>query len=197
MVFLRHFIAALLISLLFIYPADAKHHANEYYRNFWNPMYHAERLNYCSLNGKACGLRLANAYCQTMGYEKADKAIIDYNVGLTHYFLSSAQCKGWRCHGFTLITCVGTFKSHRDDPEYYRSQRFVFPRFDQYRVDWCYKNGQDCGQRPAFSFCRRLGYMNAQYYKKQDHVAVTKALGNHKLCLGDSCSGFSSITCYR
>ena len=156
-----------------------------------------QRLNYCSLDGKECGLAIANKYCQTLGYEKADEAIIDYNVGLTHYFMSSAKCKGWGCNGFTLITCVGKFSDHLAKNYYYRSQRFVFPRFDHYRIDWCYKNGEECGQRAAYSFCRRMGYMNAQYYKKQEHVAATKALGNKKLCFGENCSGFSSITCYR
>lgn len=197
MTFTRHFLAIVLMAISLIGQANVKHLEHKFYRNFWSPTYHIQRLNYCSLDGKECGLAIANKYCQTLGYEKADEAIIDYNVGLTHYFMSSAKCKGWGCNGFTLITCVGKFSDHLAKNYYYRAQRFVFPRFDHYRIDWCYKNGQGCGQRAAYSFCRRMGYMNAQYYKKQEHVAATKALGNKKLCFGENCSGFSSITCYR
>ncbi len=39
--------------------------------------------------------------------------------------------------------------------------------------------------------------MNAELYKKQENVQATKAIGNQKLCFGDQCRGFSSITCYR
>lgn len=176
--------------------ANAEHHQQLFSRNFWSPTFHTQRLNYCTLDGK-CGLAVANMYCRMMGYEQADEAIIEYNVGLTNYLLSSAQCKGWRCNGFMLITCVGNFSHKPEKNYYYRSQRFVFPQFDNYRVDWCYQNGHGCGKRAAYSFCRRMGYMNAQYYKKQEDVSATKALGNKKLCFGEGCDGFSSITCYR
>ena len=168
-----------------------------FYRNFWNPTYHIQRLNFCTVDGKECGLAVANKYCKMMGYERAKESLIDYNVGLTNYLLSSAQCRGWGCNGFTLITCIGNFSNKPTPNYYYRSQRFVFPRFNQYRVDWCYENGRGCGQRAAYSFCRRMGYMHAQGYKKQDHVPATKAIGNQKLCFGEGCHGFYSITCFR
>ena len=132
-----------------------------------------------------------------MGYEKSDKAIIDYNVGLTHFIFTQARCTGWTCNGFMLITCVGNFSHKPAENYYYRLQRFAFPQMDNYRVDWCNKHRQGCGRRAAYSFCRRMGYMSVKSYKKQAHIASSKALGNGKLCFGKDCNGFSQITCYR
>ena len=196
MVFLR----ALFISLMFIMalnPAQADNDKQHFYRNFWNPTFNIQRLNYCSLDGRACGLTLAHRYCNIMGYQEASDAIIDYNVGVTHYLLTHARCTGWQCNGFMLITCKNKFH-HQPAKDYaYREQRFMFPRFSHYRIDWCYDNGKGCGQRVAYSFCRRMGYRHAKHYKKEMHVAATKALGNQRLCFGQACNGFIEITCYR
>lgn len=167
------------------------------YRNFWNPTYHGQRLNYCSHTSNKCGLKIANCYCRMMGYKNADKQIIDHNIGITNDLLSRAQCRGWRCNGFMLIRCVGKIEHKPARSFYYRSRQFVFPRFDHYRVDWCYEDGRGCGQRAASSFCRRMGYQHAQSFKKQEHVPATKALGNQRLCFGPECNAFSHISCYR
>ena len=45
-----------------------------YHRNFWQPFYHGERLNYCMLGGKDCGYPVATRYCRIMGYARADFA---------------------------------------------------------------------------------------------------------------------------
>lgn len=177
--------------------ADPLHHNENFYRNFWNPIFNIQRLSYCSLDGKECGQAIAHRYCNIMGYEKASEAIIDYNLGVTHYLSTHARCKGWRCNGFMLITCKNKFYQHPIKDYYYREQRFVLPRFGHYRVDWCYENGAHCGQRPAYSFCRRMGYLHVKQYKKEEHVVATKALGNQRLCFGEACQGFSDITCYR
>lgn len=197
MALFRHLTIVLLFATSMLGQAKTDNHQQNFYRNFWSPTYHIQRLNYCTLDGKQCGLAVASQYCKMLGYEKASEEIIDYNVGLTNYFLIRAQCKGWNCNGFTLITCVGNFPHKPAKDYYYRLKRFVFPRFGHYRVDWCYENGQGCGQHAAHSFCRRMGFMNAHEYKKQEHVSATKAIGNHKLCFGKTCDGFSSITCYR
>ncbi len=192
----RHLIIVF-VSCLLINKAGAGNSEQNFYRNFWNPTYHIQRLNYCTVDGKICGLGVATRYCQMMGYNKADQQIIDYNVGLTNYLLSRVMCKGWECNGFMLIRCVDKMSHTPPKNYYYRSAKFVFPRFGNYRVDWCYKEGHGCGQKVAYSFCRRMGYMKAQHYKKEPHVSATKALGNQKLCFGNECSGFSSISCYR
>ena len=187
----------LMVFFLYFQPLHAMNNQQNYFKNFWYPTYHTQRLNYCSLDGKTCGLSLANDYCKLIGYSRADKEIIDYNVGLTHFLSVKAQCKGWQCNGFMLIRCVGKF-SPKNQPNYsYRLNHFAYPRFNNYRVDWCYENAQGCGQRAAYSFCRRMGYSRVNHYTKELSVPATKALGNQRLCFGKACSGFSSITCYR
>lgn len=190
------FTLGLFVFLLVMPWAQAKDNRH-FYRNFWNPTYHIQRLNFCTLDGKSCGLAVADCYCKMMGYEKADKALIDYNVGFTHYLSSAAKCKGWNCNGFSLITCVGHFSHHPPHHYYYREERFVFPRLDHYRIDFCYKKDRGCGQRAAYSYCRRMGYLHVKGYKKETNVAATKALGSHQLCFGHPCNGFSEISCYR
>ena len=197
MALFRCIIMTLFISIILIGQATAGNHEQYFFRNFWYPTYAMQRLNYCTLDGKECGKSVATLYCKMLGYERSGEEIIDYNVGLTNFLSTRAQCKGWRCNGFKLITCVGAFSHKPARDYYYRSKRFVFPRFNHYRVDWCYENEQGCGKRAAYSYCRRMGYMHAQGYKKQSNVPATKALGNQKLCFGKTCNGFSDITCYR
>lgn len=191
-------IVVCLFSFLMVSIAYASN-ADKYSRTFWNPIFQGQRLNYCALLDKDCGLPVANQYCNMMGYKHADKEVIDHNVGLTKYLLApkSKPCKGFGCNGFMLIRCVGEYSRKPVSPIYYRSQAFVFPRFNHSRVDWCYKDGKGCGKRAAYSFCRRMGYAHVKDYKMQTHVSETRALGNHQLCLGVTCKGFSRITCNR
>lgn len=167
------------------------------YRSFFSPTYHGERLNYCSLDGKACGLQLASQYCRMLGYAYANHSLIDYNVGLTNYLSERARCKGWCCHGFKTITCVEKIRHHPAKWTYYRFRRFVYPRYAHFRVDWCYDGQQGCGRRAAYSFCRRLGYLSVHHYAVEKQIAATKAIGNQKLCFGKRCQGFREIVCFR
>lgn len=168
-----------------------------YHRNFWQPFYHGERLNYCMLGGKDCGYTVATRYCRIMGYERADQQIIANNVGLTSYLGTRLKCKGWRCNGFKTIRCLGQIKHQPAKAYYYRYQRYVYPRFNNYRVDWCYDGVKGCGYRAALSFCKRMGYLEARGYKPQPCISATKAIGNQKLCFGPKCKAFSQISCYR
>jgi hypothetical protein len=182
MIIFRRFILMVLLLALFG-PVNAADPEN-YYRNFWNPTFHGQRLNYCNFKGQ-CGLPVACQYCKMMGYKEANKQIIANNVGLTNFILSKGQCKGWQCNGFKLIRCVGKINHKPPQQYYYTSRRFVFPRFENYRIDWCYVNGKGCGQRAAYSFCRRMGYAAAEKFKMEECVPATKALGNQRLCFGD------------
>ena len=196
MIIFRYFFIVLFMSSLFS-NVNAGNRENEYYRSFWSPTYLGQRLDYCTDDQKECGLPLATRYCQMMGYKRADYQVVDLNIGLTHYLLSYKSCKGWHCNGFMMIRCMSEM-THELEPSYsYRAKEFVFPRFNQHRVAWCYDDGKGCGKRAASSFCRRMGYMRAQHYKIDHHVSQTRALGNHRLCLGRDCDAFSSITCYR
>lgn len=168
-----------------------------FHRSFWQPYYHGQRLAYCSLDEKECGLAVANHYCQIMGYTRADKQIIANNIGLANYISSTARCTGWRCNGFKTIRCRSKISQKPPKAYHYRLIRFVFPRFNNYRVDWCYDGKSGCGKQAAYSFCRRMGYNNTRHYSIQNHISATQAIGNQKLCFGDACRAFSEIDCFR
>jgi hypothetical protein len=172
-----------------------------YYNDFWNPQYHNKSLNYCMLYSKECGGAVADKFCKVMGYENSSKSIIAHNVGLANYLDAckkcSTHCKGWNCNGFKLIRCAGKLSHTPAQSYYFRSKTFVLPRFNKYRVAWCYADGNDCGKKVAFSFCRRMGYQKEIGYKKDPLIKATKDIGNQQLCFGDKCDAFSYITCYR
>lgn len=172
------------------------------YRNFWQPYYHGVRLNYCTLDG-VCGRKVANYYCQMMGYHHADHDIIANNVGLTRYLSAPgkcpvrATCKGWQCDGFKTIRCASKLQHRPPKYYHYSKRRFVFPRYNDYRVAYCYDGVSGCGRRAAYSFCRRLGYKQVVSFKMEKGIAATQAIGNQKLCFGPLCQAFSEIDCSR
>lgn len=168
-----------------------------YHRSFWQPQYHGQPLNYCTLKGSQCGMPVATQFCHMMGYERATQATIANNVGLTHFIDTSARCVGWQCNGFKTIECTSTISDNPPQAWHYRFKRFVYPGYNHYRVDWCYDGHKGCGQKAAFSFCRRMGYMGVKKYTVQKHIAATQAIGNQKLCFGTDCNAFAEINCYR
>ena len=186
----------LLTYLLFIGSAHAKE-SGHFTRNFWQPTYHGIRLNYCTFDGKSCGLDVATTYCKMMGYQRAMHHVIANNVGLTQYLYVPAKCVGWRCHGFKVIRCRGDIQHNPPQEYHYRLHRFSFPRYENYRVDWCYDGLHRCGRAAAYSFCRRMGYMDVRHFSSESQLPATKAIGNQTLCFGRLCRGFRQIDCYR
>lgn len=167
------------------------------YRDFFYPTYHGTRLSYCTADKSVCGMEVASKFCQIMGYEKATKVRVEHNVGLTRFPGSKLQCQGWKCDGFKWITCVEGLEKKPTPMSYYRLRDFESPRFENYRVAWCYKNNKGCGQRAATAFCRHLGYRRAKSYEKDMKVVATRDIGDGNLCFGENCTGFGRITCFR
>lgn len=164
-------------------------------RNFWHPLFQGNRLAYCDKS--VCGKPVADEYCRIMGYEYSAHHIIAYNVGLTHFLSDRMRCTGWRCHGFINISCA-THSQHNPPKTYhYRQRKFVVPRVNDYRVDWCYKRHHDCGARAANAFCIYQGYLKAIHFTQECEVQATKTIGSQELCFGDECDGFESIVCFR
>lgn len=177
--------------------AYANADANTFYRTFWSPLHEGQPLDYCAAGGNPCGRKVAKHFCQLMGYQDVDRHVKALNVGLTHRLGAPEECKGWQCNGFMLIRCKAKIV-YNSPPSYtYRTQRFVYPRYDNYRVAWCYSKEKQCGHRPAFSFCRRMGYAREQKFEREKAVPATRALGSHELCFGGACDAFKSITCER
>ena len=196
MVILRG-VFVVLFAVWMLGSAHANNHKDIYYRSFWSPQYQGARLDYCTVDHKSCGEKVAHKYCQLMGYKTSDHHIIDHHIGLTRYFSSEARCQGWQCSGFKLIHCVNQMKHQPVRAYSYRSEEFVYPRFDNYRIAWCYQQGQGCGHRAAQSFCRRMGYLKTTKFEREENVSATKTIGDHYLCFGESCSAFKKIVCYR
>lgn len=187
----------LILNLIFFTATLFAAPSEVFHRSFWQPIFHGERLNYCTMDGK-CGLAVATRYCQMMGYQRADQQIIANNVGLSNYLgFPPVRCVGWRCNGFKTIRCLSVISSKPAKSYHYRMKRFVYPRYNNYRVDWCYDGVHGCGRKAAYSFCRRLGYMTVRTFKQEQHIAATQAIGNQKLCFGIQCNAFSEINCYR
>ena len=196
---MRHFKGfAVLIFLLTSLGLHAKTHLpNKAFRSFWHPMFISERLDYCTLDGKECGKKEANRYCQMLGYEASSQSTIAYNVGLTNYISSRAQCKGWRCNGFMVINCTVGLSHKPPQPYHYSEKKFAYPRYNQYRVDWCYNKVKGCGQKAANSFCSRMGYIKAKQFIRETTIPATKTIGSQELCFGNRCDAFKLIICSR
>ena len=173
------------------------HARGQFFRSFWYPMYHGERLAYCTRDEKKCGQDIARAYCQEIGYAEAKDQRIEHNVGKTYFWEQGGECLGWKCDGFLLISCAGKFKSHPPKEYTYRIKVFMYPRFENHRVDWCLNQGKSCGHPAAYSYCRRMGYSKDKQYTQDEHVPATKTLGDRSLCYGKKCRGFEKIECQR
>lgn len=192
---MKHVWIGLLMSLPFISCNAAT--TNSESRAFWHPQYRGLHLAYCSYDKQQCGKSIADKYCQQMGYERSDRSVIANNIGLSNYLNTRLRCKGWECNGFALIDCYKKI-SHKPAAEYYYTKkRFHYPRFRGYRVDWCYDDGKQCGSKVAQSFCKRLGYMRSNQYRREKSVYASKTLGDRKLCFGSQCNGFEFIDCSR
>ncbi|MBA2649098.1 MAG: hypothetical protein H0U75_05750 [Legionella sp.] len=165
------------------------------FRSFWHPFFQCNRLAYC--DESACGKPVADHYCQLLGYDYSQSNTIAYHVGLTHSLTNRVRCTGWGCDGFMEICCARDLNHNPPRHYHYREQAFVVPRFNDYRVDWCYKAGCGCGARAANAFCTHLGYLKAKHYEKECQVQATKTIGSQQLCFGDHCNAFKLIVCYR
>lgn len=197
MIYFRYLMVFMFLLCSFIGLANAEGKQNKAYRNFWHPTYLGERLAYCTLDGKECGKEVANRYCQMLGYDYSTQNVIAHNVGLTNYLCSRAQCKGWSCDGFMTIGCATGLTHNPPKPYHYREKRFVSPRFNNYRVDWCYERNRGCGARAANSFCSRMGFMQSKRFSKETQISATKTIGSNELCFGNQCNAFKEIICYR
>ncbi|KTD60809.1 hypothetical protein [Legionella shakespearei] len=197
MINFRKFMVFIFLICSFLGHSYAAGVKNKAFRTIWHPTFLGERLDYCTLDGKACGKEVAKRYCQMLGYDYSTQNVIAYNVGLTNYLASRAQCKGWRCNGFMSISCAVGLSHNPPKSYHYREKRFVVPRYNDYRVDWCYNKNQGCGRRAANSFCSRMGFMQAKRFERENHISATKAIGSQELCFGNQCNAFKSIVCYR
>src|SRR3954454_22499621 len=78
-------------------------------------------------------------------------------------------------------------------------QTFHNPRYGNYRLDWCYRWGTDCGEPAATAWRRANGFKDGakSWQEAQDigDVAPTVVMTTRKICNQKFCDGFSQITC--
>lgn len=185
------------LSISFLVFSNLAHTQNNAIQSFWHPTYQGARLDYCNLGGLNCGKKIANQYCRMLGYERATHFEIAPNVGVTNYIATRARCTGWTCNGFMTIDCVTSLSHTPPKPYSYTEKQFYHPRFNGFRVDWCYKKGTQCGQKAAFSFCSRMGYLGAKKFLQEKQINATQTIGSQALCFGSQCHAFKFINCFR
>ena len=166
------------------------------YKNFWNPQVKNLPLAACFLTKPGCGLAVANEYCKFLEYDYAKSFKITPNVGLTHFFDQTAKCQGWYCDSLSLIECVKKFPKVNELYKY-KYRNFDYPRYENHRVAWCLEKDKNCGKEVAYSFCRRMGYLNVLKFSKDSPLANTRYMANGGLCYGENCEGFKNISCLR
>lgn len=173
-------------------------HSSIYTHDYWLPEFHHKRLSYCLTDETTCGKPVADVYCRKLGYDYAQRATKDHNIGLTSYLDKDKCCRGWECDGFNMIRCAAkTLHSPFRGPDF-RKKIFSEPMLtNNMRLAWCFDDQQKlCGQRAATAFCRKMAFEKAIDFTQESNLAVTRQLGNNKVCF-NNCIGFASITCGR
>ncbi len=75
---------------------------------------------------------------------------------------------------------------------------FRYPTINGYRLDWCRKWAQDCGQGAANAFCKRMGFTKAIAFEEDYDIGTkspTYVIDDGKICNQGFCDGFKYITC--
>jgi hypothetical protein len=79
------------------------------------------------------------------------------------------------------------------------AETFPEPRMKNIRVDYCKYWANSCGQEAADNFCREMGYGRSPRFSRAKNLGrfgvPTLVLGDGRLCMHPTCSGFSAITC--
>jgi hypothetical protein len=77
---------------------------------------------------------------------------------------------------------------------------FTNPTQGQYRVDYCLKWGEQCGQPAVDAWCRGQGFKRASAWAPAWDIGAatpTLVIGDNKVCPEAYCDGFASVTCVR
>ena len=78
------------------------------------------------------------------------------------------------------------------------TKTFRYPTINGYRLDWCRKWAQDCGQGAANALCKRMGFTKAIAFEEDYDIGAkspTYVIGSGKICNQSFCDGFKYITC--
>ena len=86
-------------------------------------------------------------------------------------------------------------------------QRIEKPRYKepesgiQYRIDWCFQAGKECGKVAADYYCQKSEHFDEAWrWEKEEGVGKTEPtwiLGDEIVCDKSWCDGFKYITCRK
>jgi len=85
-------------------------------------------------------------------------------------------------------------KEDKEDEKTYNK-----PRWFENRLDWCFKQGSECGQPAADNFCKRRRFTGARDFAADPNIGSsepTRISGTNEICNKNYCTGFKYITCY-
>ena len=76
-----------------------------------------------------------------------------------------------------------------------QTKKFVNPKYNGLRLDWCYSWGAQCGAYAAKFFCKTKGYPLLKAWGKAENIGKTRVISTNQVCNDPGCDGFTSITC--
>lgn len=85
-------------------------------------------------------------------------------------------------------------------PAHAEVRTFRNPQHQGYRLDYCRSSGGACGERVATQWCRGRGYEYASDWAIDRDIGAlspTMSIDESRVCRGERCDGFTSITCGR
>jgi hypothetical protein len=188
------------------------------------------RVDACLQTSTQCGQAAADRYCELRGRSGAiaDAFELDPHIGgfshangttSTQPIGELKPCAAEFCTGFKSITC----KCEARDPD---TKLFDVPAVEKTgtRLSFCnqgtgkstcspslpahwrskcqqsYEEKNECGQKPADTFCVQKGFLRAESFEEESNAGATgptQIIGvlNAPLCHGQGCMGFKSINC--
>lgn len=159
-------------------------------KRYYEPELDGYRLDWCKEWGNNCGYPAALAYCEAKGYRMASSYPKDNNIGETTKVFNSGQlCSSSHCDSFRYIDCS--------------QPKFVEPKYEGYRLDWCKNFAAQCGEPAADEFCQAHGFSQATTWAIDHNIGTTKLIGDAdelytgsgSLCTASWCDGFAYIYC--
>jgi uncharacterized C2H2 Zn-finger protein len=155
---------------------------------FKNPRVNGHIVDNCKTWATNCGGGGAQLFCQSKGYNRAVNW--QHNRPGTTYVMGSKQvCRGDFCVGYSSITCSG--KKVTPPP---MQTTFNNPRVKGHIVDNCKTWATNCDGGGAQLFCQSKGFNKAVSWK-HNRPGSTYVIGSNRVCKGNFCVGYSTITC--
>ncbi len=152
---------------------NAIENRNKFCKNYANQAVKQQRAN---LNQK----------CNYIGLSWSSNYNIHYNWCLKTLGTGKPEDQA-KVRNDALVKC--TNRAHKQ-------QTFINPKWKGHIVDNCVTWATTCDGGGAQNFCRLKGYKKALKWK-HNRPGTTYVIGSNKVCRGNFCVGYSSITCVK